>query len=469
LVDTARMSGRELTRNEACDSLGIASKSKQTEAEPARRESVKQRLRALRNDIQKFVDGPSKYLQLRSDVPQEMALAYLRRSGFQMHRTTHARVYSSDQDQQVYERITATRSFDSSGKRAPKMIELFLPPYHVPLLDQPSLKLIEEGEIAALVGDQFLSITNPVTLDPHRGLVAWKLFTDETLATMTRSARSISDLNGSPSKAQNEAEQLAMMRRLAVEIPGLYIPEVYAQAGAVMAMEYVPGELLSEITSRGALGQRHIEAIAAIHAAIHAGLNAMDSKEPFTAPLGHSANTITAFKRTHEMVSAEDWDCNITADDKERYLQLCDKAGHLLRINPQFEDSKETIYGDGKDENIILMPDGRICLLDPTFCEGRVSMDMAKFLRSIVFKHPSTFVQYAETYIRSYESESNSSVDRKELLAMLGCDMLNILRSYITLPTESLTRFPSFIAEVVQHLSTYLDYIDLFLNGEFPV
>lgn len=310
------------------------------------------------------------------------------------------------------------------------------------------------------------SVTNIIHVD-NVGLVVFKAFLKKPISTMAREGILRMHAEAAKEKALDETKQLHVLSDLFKDNSDVYSPRVLGESLSVVAMEYIQGDDISRRTLRGELKKEDFRKIARVLAIVHKGLAAEADyiREEFEIPEGHTANSIVNFEKKTSEFKETSGSKDFPGSVFSRFTASIDKARRVIQTH-RYHDFPDVIYGDFKDENMIAMPDGRIAILDPVLCSGRKSMDIAKFGRSIVFKDVHTYTQEFQDFLREYERQMETTVDRTEIAHMLGIDMLNIIRGYLLIPESLVPQFPPAVKHVREHIDFYLTMIDQALDGD---
>jgi len=324
-------------------------------------------------------------------------------------------------------------------------------------------------EVVAHAPQEQPSVTNIIDVNNY-GLVVFKAFLRETTGAMARKGISRSDAQSQEDRAIKEVEQLELLKQV-LQGTDVYSPRVIGRNGAVVAMEYIQGENMSARTLSGQLNEEDFVKVADVLATLHRELpkKADYIRERFEIPKEHTANSVVCFGEKAFRLKKEDRNREIPDNVYERFTSLIQKA-HASIVAGGYGDFTDVIFGDVKDENMILMPDGKIAVLDPVLCAGRNSMDIAKFGRSIIFKKPHIYEQHFGALLKRYRESSQTEVSDREIAQMLGIDMINIMRGYLTIPAQFLTLFPPAVKSVRDRVDFYLSIVERALEGElsFP-
>jgi len=330
-------------------------------------------------------------------------------------------------------------------------------------LETPSFK-----DVVANAPIEQPSITNIIHVK-DTGLVVFKAFLHKSLSTMARSNIPRASALYDERRAESETTQLGVLRDIFKNSADIYVPKVLGRTHSVIAMEYIQGEDISEMTLKRFLSKQDFLTIADVLATIHTEFakNSANVKGKFDVPEEHTANSIVSFEKRTSKFSNEHKTSSLYPEIFQRFTSLIERARQVIADNHDtYHDYPDLIYGDFKDENLIKMPDGRIALIDPTICAGRHSMDIAKFARSVLFKNPRAYARNFQDFLKRYQDQTNTTVNERGVANMLGIDMLNIMRSYLLIPEKQVLVFPPVVRNVRQHARYYLDFIDgVFANN----
>lgn len=320
-------------------------------------------------------------------------------------------------------------------------------------------------EIVSRASAHQASVTNLVHIDVAAGVV-FKAFLSTTNGVMMRSGIPRSDARGEEAHAINEAEQLVLLKRILHDVKDVYSPQVLGRNGAVLAIEYLNGIEMSALTAQGNLTKDDFVKIARVLATIHQRLatEAPYIREHFPIPKKHTANPIVCFEEKTSRLREQDWK-ETPQLIARRFSALVEKA-RAVSVQSSYHIFPDAIFGDAKDDNMITVPDGRIAVFDPALCAGRLSMDIAKFARSILLKNPTAYRAHFQNFLSAYYEHMGGSPDEGEIAHMLGIDMLNIIRGYLQTPESLLSAFPPVVRNVQEHIDEDFLFIERALEGD---
>ncbi|MDO8552178.1 MAG: hypothetical protein Q7S01_01460 [bacterium] len=410
-------------------------------------------IRQARETI-KGLDDEHYHLPFEFPVASELLDAYLARKSLPYNKQPNARIYLSADGKVNYDAYTLGEVHD--------------PTYVFGIADESrhaevnGLQTPQFSDVVASAPIEQPSITNIIHVK-NTGLVVFKAFLKKSLSTMARSKIPRANALYDEKRAVSESAQLALLGDIFKNSADVYVPRVLGHSRSVIAMEYIQGEDISELTFKRFLNKHDFLAIADVLATIHIEFarNAEKIKGKFNIPESHTANSVVSFEKRTSQFHHEHRDNGLKQELFDRFTSLIERGRQVIADNHEaYHDYRDLIYGDFKDENLIKMPDGRIALIDPTICAGRNSMDIAKFARSILFKDPTTYTKHFHDFLRRYQEQTDTVVNEREVANMLGIDMLNIMRSYFLIPEKQVLVFPPTVRNVRQHAKYYLDFID---------
>lgn len=414
-------------------------------------------IREARGAITDLGDSHHYHTPLEFPVASELLEVYLHRKSLPYHKQKAARVYLSSDRKVRYDSLAVEGTPDSTY--------VFGISSDSSSVDVKNLEVSGFDEAIAHAPLDQPSVTNIIDVDTI-GLIVFKVFLKTTIGRMAREGMHRRQAIGDDEKAINEVKQLELLSRILHDNPQAYSPHVFGRNGAVVAMEYIQGDVLSTLTSRGVLKKEHFIQVADVLAALHTGMekNAAYVRENFPIPEWHTANSVISFQKKAGQVQEGDWNKEFSPRIFSKFMFLVDKARATIETH-QYDNFPDVIFGDIKDENMIAMPDGRIAVLDPALCAGRKSMDIAKFARSIIFKNPSLYSQFFPDLLQKYRETMTELTSDEEIAHMLGIDMLNIMRGYMQIPERVISQFPPVVHSARVHSDFHFSIIENALDG----
>ncbi|MFA7681955.1 MAG: aminoglycoside phosphotransferase family protein [Candidatus Peribacteraceae bacterium] len=292
------------------------------------------------------------------------------------------------------------------------------------------------------------SVTN-IVLDDGPDNPVVKIVLEKPLGFVARRPAKSQHLALSPQKADREVAVLNILHKR-----GIRTPQIIDQHGGVIVMEFISGQRLSEKTLDNSINDIDLQITASNLARIHTVLD--DAEPELTAYLDDDANIVVNFnKKTVPVLNDPDFTL-LPVEQQEQFADLTERVKALLQRNTQYEEATNIVYGDWKDENIIIDSDKKLSVLDPWICRGRPSMDIAKFGRALLFKNIQAFKDHFSTFVDAYQFSSGKEIPCRELLSMLAIDLINNLRSYLLIRQDAIGQFPDFVKDVREHSSIFL-------------
>lgn len=329
------------------------------------------------------------------------------------------------------------------------------------------------AELSRKLPQRSLSVTNLIIIDKPQGVV-YKGFLKEDYKNLLGQGIQLLDAHGvireellSPEKAEKEARDLEVLRKI-----GIRVPDTLAEEGAFLAHQFVAGTDLSAKTESGEISEQDAEKSGKLLAQMHNGLKQCEFSmaHDLTPPSTHSANSVNLFDTRTANTASTSWRQSVDPDLAAQFLRQVGAARVMLNSHPTYRDFTDVVYGEAKDENIIVEPNGEFMVIDPFLCRGRFSMDVGKFLSRMAIKNPDAFLRLHKTFLDNYEQERGVPISRVAVAQMMAIDMLNALRSYIPIAAKDLEQIPVFVKTVQQNATELLSkWIPKLLEGSFDI